>query len=272
LSSNLSEIPAAALPADLRRALDAVAGRLGAFAGRATWFPVLPSTNDLASRLADGGAPEGTVVVADRQTAGRGRQGRAWCSPPGAGLYVSVLLRPPARATGLLTLAAGVALADGIQAATGFPPVLKWPNDILAHGRKVGGILAEAGTAVRAVQHVVLGFGINISVAALPPEVARIATALETELGRPVDGAAVLAECLAALWREYEQLVAGAERATLDRWRERARPMLGRAVEWDRDGRVLCGVAEDVDASGALVIRSGGGTERLIAGEVRWVR
>src|SRR5207253_921772 len=119
------------------------------------------------------GAPDGTAVVASSQTAGRGRFGRQWYSPPGAGLYVSIVCRNAAAAP-LLTLAGGVAVADGIRAATGLPVCIKWPNDVVvesgspARRRKLAGILAEASSGADGVQHVILGFGINLRSAAYP--------------------------------------------------------------------------------------------------------
>ncbi len=235
------------------------------------WYAEVTSTNDLAAWHAGHGAREGSIVIAGAQTAGRGRQGRSWCSPAGAGLYVSVVLRPHARAVPLLTLAAGVALADGIGQTTRLAPALKWPNDVYLDARKVAGILAEAGESGGGVGHVVLGFGINLRPAAYPPEIAARATSLEEEVGREVDRGVVLVECLAALATRYDDLLHGRSNAVLDAWRAYARPLLGRHVEWDgRDG-VLRGIAEDVDGSGALVVRSGTGTARLMSGEVRWI-
>ena len=236
----------------------------------------LPSTNDRAAAEAARGAPEGLVVVAEAQAAGRGRHGRTWSSPAGAGLYVSVLLRPDARVLPLVTIAAGVALADGIRAATGLETMLKWPNDVQAGraggggaGRKLAGILAESGASDRGT-HVVLGFGINVVPAPHPPDVAARATSLEAELGRPVDRARLLAECLAALAARYDDLKEGRAAGVLAAWRAYARPLLGRAVEWNDGGRVRRGTAEDVDARGALVVRTGEGAARVISGDVRW--
>jgi BirA family transcriptional regulator, biotin operon repressor / biotin---[acetyl-CoA-carboxylase] ligase len=258
------------LPDDLADALARAASRLAPFGRRVLWFPTIGSTNDVAASLADAGEPEGTVVVADAQTAGRGRHGRVWISPPAAGLYTSVILRPPAEALDLVTLTAGVALADGLRAATGIDTSVKWPNDIYVHGRKVAGILAEGGASAVGASHVVLGFGINLLPAALPPAVASRATALETELGREVDRGLVFAECLAAVAHRYGQLRRGERAAILADWRTRARSTFGRGVEWDGpDGRCR-GVAEDVDGGGALLVRTASGRERLLAGEVRW--
>lgn len=259
------------LPDDLAASLAAAAPRLGAFARQVHWYPSVTSTNDVAARLAEDGAAEGVVIVADGQTAGRGRQGRAWVSPPGAGLYVSIILRPPAGSSSLVTLAAGVALAEGVEAATGLRPDLKWPNDLYAGGRKLAGILAEAGTAAGSVPHVVVGFGINVLPAAFPPEIAGRASSLEGELGRAVDRGLVLASCLAALAARYADLIGGRAGGVLDAWRSRAAPMLGRQVEWENDGARTRGVAEGVDDSGALLVRSGAKVIRVMSGEVRWL-
>ena len=258
------------LPDDLADALARVASRIAPLGRRVLWFPTVGSTNDVAATLAEEGEPEGTVVVADAQTAGRGRQGRVWVSPPAAGLYSSVILRPPAEALDLVTLTAGVALADGLRAATGIDTSVKWPNDIYVHGRKVAGILAEGGAQAAGPTHVVLGFGINLLPAALPPAIADRATSLERELGRAVDRGLVLAECLAAIAWRYGQLRRGERTAILDDWRTRARSTFGRGVEWDGPGGVRRGVAEDIDGRGALLVRTGSGRERLLAGEVRW--
>ena len=182
------------------------------------------------------------------------------------------VLRPAAHAVGLLTIAAGVALADGIQAATGLQPQLKWPNDVYVGGRKLAGILAEAGTSSAGVQHVVLGFGINVMPAAYPPDVAARATSLESELGRPIDRGLLLAECLAALAPALPRSpVAARARAVIDAWRGRAvvdvRPPRGMG----RAGVTRHGVAEDIDETGALLVRDGAARARVISGEVRWL-
>ena len=222
--------------------------------------------------MAERGAPEGCVVVANAQSAGRGRHGRSWASPPGAGLYVSAVLRPPDRALPLLTIAAGVAVAEGIQAATGLAVDVKWPNDVYAHGRKVAGILAEASSSnAGAIQHVVVGAGINVMPAAYPPEIVHRATSLETELGRAVDRGLVLAEYLCALAARYADLQDGRGDAVARVWRARAASMLGRRVQWETADATCEGVALDIDDTGALVVRTAAGPIRVTAGEVRWV-
>jgi BirA family transcriptional regulator, biotin operon repressor / biotin---[acetyl-CoA-carboxylase] ligase len=265
-------------PQAIEAALARAGGRLGSFGCQVQWHAELPSTNDRAAAAAENGAPEGSLVLADTQTAGRGRRGRSWCSPPGAGLYASVVLRPEPRVISLVTIAAGVALADGIRAATGLETMLKWPNDVQAAspgagraGRKLAGILAESGAAPGGAPHVVLGFGINVVPAAYPPDVAARATSLEAELGRPVDRDALLVECLAALASRYDEVHRTGAGGVLAAWRGYARPLLGRAVEWDDRGRVRRGTADDIDASGALIVRTGEGIARVISGEVRWM-
>ena len=223
--------------------------------------------------MAERGTPEGRVVVANAQSAGRGRHGRSWASPQGAGLYVSTVLRPPSHALPLLTIAAGIAVAEAIQAATGLVTDVKWPNDVYAHGRKVAGILAEASSSsdAAAIQHVVVGAGINVMPAAYPPEIAGRATSLEVELGRDVDRGLLLAEYLCALAARYQDLLGRRSDAVVRAWRARAASMLGRRVEWEGGGATREGVALDIDDTGALLVRTSAGAVRLAAGEVRWV-
>jgi BirA family biotin operon repressor/biotin-[acetyl-CoA-carboxylase] ligase len=234
------------------------------------WYAEVPSTNDVAARLAASGEPEGTVVAADAQSAGRGRLGRAWASPPGAGLYTSLILRPARSAMSLVTLAAGVAIAEGIEAACGLHAGLKWPNDVCVGRKKLAGILAEAGSSGPAGQYIVLGFGINLAPAAYPADVARRATSIGAELGREPDRGLVLAECLAAMATRYRDLQAGRSDAIVAAWRGRAAATFAQQVEWDTPDGLRSGVAEGVDETGALLVRREGGVERVISGEVRW--
>jgi BirA family biotin operon repressor/biotin-[acetyl-CoA-carboxylase] ligase len=267
------------LPPELAAPLARAAGRLGPCAAGLRWYPEVGSTNDVALALAEHGADEGTVVVADAQTRGRGRLGRVWVSPPGAGVYASVILRPSDRATSLITLGTGVGLAEGVQAATGLVVHLKWPNDLFVSvdagargaGRKVAGILTERGSEPERSNWVVVGFGINVLPAAYPAEIAARATSLETELGRSVDRGLVLVECLAAVWARYRALEAGHAGDVLAAWRARAAASFGRPVEWEADGRLHRGVARDIESSGALVVGTDAGVRRIISGEVRWI-
>lgn len=280
------------LPASWRDELDRVAAALSGFAADIRYFERVGSTNDIAADLAAGGAGEGTTVVAAMQTAGRGRQGRAWHSPPGAGLYFSIVFRPLGFEP-LLTLMAGEATSRGIERATGFRPSLKWPNDLIveppgdddaglkpcatgspspqARWRKLGGILAEGAVTGTNLQHVVVGIGINVGAAAYPAELAGRVTSLEAELGRPVDVARVFAQSLAAIAEGRRDLVSGRAHIVLDRWRERAPSSRGRLVECSTAAGTTRGVTRGIDASGALIVGVGDRVERVIAGEVTWL-
>jgi BirA family biotin operon repressor/biotin-[acetyl-CoA-carboxylase] ligase len=254
------------LPEEFAASMRLAKERLGIFGHRVLWYSEVGSTNDIAGTFAEKGADEGLVVLADRQTAGRGRLGRSWASPSGAGIYVSVVLRPTPAVVRLVTIAAGVAVTEGIASATGLSTHVKWPNDVHVSGRKLAGILAEG-----AVNHVVVGIGINVQPAAYPPDVASRATSIEAELSRPVDRAPVLAECLAALASRYRELHENRPAGIVEAWRMRAAPMLGRRVEWESAGERHTGLAENIDDDGALIVKVGDGTLRIRSGEVRWL-
>ena len=265
------------VPPDLKEVWERAGPRLGPFAEGLHCVSTVTSTNDLALRLADAGAKEGTTLLAETQTAGRGRRGRDWFSPPGSGIYVSVILRPvidelqrPSTwLTSRITLASGVALAEGVRVSTGLPAELKWPNDLVCERRKLAGILAEMATT-GSDGAVVLGIGINVRAAAYPPELAATATSLEAELGRPIDRALVLVETLVALASRYGDLRAGRFDAILTAWRGLARSLPGSPVEWDGPAGVVHGHAIDIDSDGTLLARTERGIVRLVAGEVRW--
>jgi BirA family biotin operon repressor/biotin-[acetyl-CoA-carboxylase] ligase len=263
-------------PREIAEALLIAGDRLGPMEGRLVWHDEADSTNTIALGLAEHGADEGTLVAADRQTAGRGRRGRTWASPAGAGIYASVVLRPSLRAAPFLTIAAGVAIAEGIAAASGLQCDLKWPNDVHVGDRKLAGILAE-GTAGR----VVVGFGINVRPASMPPDVAARATAIGSELGRDVDRGLVLVECLAALWQRYQHVEARRERDVLDAWRARAGRTMGRPIQWHppslpegqlRRGKLAeRGTMVGIDEEGALLMDTGERVVRIVSGEVEWL-
>jgi BirA family biotin operon repressor/biotin-[acetyl-CoA-carboxylase] ligase len=277
---------------DLRGALAAAGRRLHPLANPLVGYDALGSTNDEAVRLAGLGAAEGTTVIADTQTAGRGRAGRSWFSPPGAGLYVSVILRPLAPASPgsppalagwsrLITLAAGVAAADGIRTATGLPATIKWPNDIVVsdgdgpltvdrRSRKVAGILTEASTAGDGTPHVIVGIGINVTTAAYPRDIAARATSLEAEAGRTIDRAGVLVEVLAALASRYADLRAGRGAAVLTRWCELSPSAKGARVRFLRGGHRIEGTTAGLNDDGALAVRTDGGIDAVMSGELTW--
>lgn len=231
------------------------------------------STNEHALALAAAGAPDGSVVVADEQTAGRGRRGRQWHSPEG-GLYLSYVVRDLAAIArpSLLTLAAGVAAARAIRSVTGFDVRLKWPNDVLAPGAplKIAGILAEGSSVGHALEFVVIGIGVNVSLASVPSELRTIATSLERELGRAVDRAALLDALIEAMDGEIAKLRRGREDALLAEWRSLAPEAEGARVAWRASEGSREGVTAGVDGDGALLVRTPDGIARLVAGEVNW--
>ncbi|HEV8209288.1 MAG TPA: biotin--[acetyl-CoA-carboxylase] ligase [Vicinamibacterales bacterium] len=291
------------LPTELAAAIDRARPRLGRLASTLVFFDTIGSTNDEAARqstvasrqfsvgsrqLSEAPAqpwalspqpfssPEGLVVVADEQTSGRGRRGHTWFSPPGSGLYVSVVLAPataidPARAFSLLTLTAGVALAEGIEQAAGLRVDLKWPNDLLVSRRKIGGILAESSSGGDRIDSVVVGYGINVRSTSFPPALRSQATSLETELGRAVDRHHVLAETLAALARRYEDLLAGRFDAILDAWRRLAPRASGARVAWTTNEGTASGTTAGIDDRGALLVQIDDRVERIVSGEVLWL-
>ncbi len=204
------------------------------------WSPEIDSTNRMAAELARDGAPDGLVIGADHQTAGRGRRGRTWESRPGASLLVSVVLRP---VPPLVTLAAGLAAADACEAVAGVPVRLKWPNDVLSADGKVGGVLSElVGDAA------VVGLGLNLGWA--PPGAAC--------LGPDVDRSALLAAWLTGLDGPGD---------VLRRYRARC-STLGRRVRVDLPGETIEGVAEDIDDEGRLVVDD----QAIAAGDVVHLR
>ena len=264
------------IPEDIASALRASVPDRGVFGARLFYAAEVTSTNDLATAAAERGDPEGTTFVAGAQTAGRGRLGRTWFSPPDAGLYISTIVRRRSVAP-WLTLAGGVAVAEGIRAATGLPLQIKWPNDIVAVGgagfrarRKLAGILAEASSGPDGVTYIVLGIGINLRASAFPLELADRATSIETELGREVDSGLVLAEVLASLYRTLAAIDTSGSASLRAQWTALAPSATGAAIEFDGPDGPEKGVTAGLADDGALLARTPGGLARIIAGEVRW--
>lgn len=228
------------------------------------WPARATSTNDRAKDLAREGAPEWAVVLADEQTGGRGREGRSWSSPAG-GLYLSVLLRPRQPAVGLIPLAAGLAVADAL-AENGAHALLKWPNDVVAEGRKLAGILSEASTGASGLEWVVVGIGVNVA-AGLPEDLRATAVSLAELLpGPPPTTAGLAAAVMASLRVWYDALAA--PQAVVEAWRRRALPWWGERVEVRTGAGVVRGRLLEVDGDGALVLAAAEGRRRLLSGEV----
>ena len=238
------------------------------------WFAEVGSTNDVAKQLAEEGAAHGEVVVAERQTAGRGRRGRPWTSPPGRNVAMSIVLRPdlpPSRAPEL-TLLASVAVCQAIRQA-GVAAGIKWPNDILARGRKLAGILTEMAAEPDQLQWVVLGIGVNVNARPedFPEEIRDTATSLAIERSEPVPRALFAAATLSAIEEWLDRHAADGFGPVRAAWRGMS-DTLGRAVSArGGDGEVV-GTAEDIDDSGALLIRTEQGIRRVVAGDVQLLR
>ncbi|HQR38502.1 MAG TPA: biotin--[acetyl-CoA-carboxylase] ligase [Blastocatellia bacterium] len=244
-----------------------LAGRL---AGEARIYAQLDSTNSLLKELADDGAAEGLVIVADEQTSGRGRHGRAWRSPAGAGLYASVLLRPVISVSdvALLSLAAGLAVADTLTGLAVMPVELKWPNDVLVAGRKICGILAEASFRDNRADWVVLGIGINLHVEAVPLEMSDRATSLDQE-GVPIEARELLLPLLAGLGRWYGRLETAGADAIVSEWSALSPMSTGRVVRIDDGREVFEATTDGITPAGTLRVRlADGHTTTLSAGDV----
>jgi BirA family transcriptional regulator, biotin operon repressor / biotin---[acetyl-CoA-carboxylase] ligase len=239
----------------------------------------VPTTMARAAELAAAGAPEGATVVAEEQTEGRGRLGRAWVAPPGSSLLLSVVLRPPLarEAVWLTVAAAGVALAAAVDtvAPGDVPARLKWPNDLELGGRKAAGLLAEAHLDGERLAFVLLGMGVNVGQGAgdFPPEVADRATSVVLAAGVPVDRAVLLAAWAGRFLDGYRGLAAGEPGPVLAAYRERL-VTVGRRVRAERLGAdPVVGTAVDLTASGGLVIQTDPGARvEVLAGDVHHLR
>jgi BirA family transcriptional regulator, biotin operon repressor / biotin---[acetyl-CoA-carboxylase] ligase len=221
------------------------------------WDDVTASTNATALTMAVEGTPGWTLVAAGHQTAGRGRHGREWRDRPGSALLFSIVLRPvwePA-AVGLVSLAAGAAMAEAASEASGSEVRCKWPNDLLAGASKVGGILGESQVSTDRIAHVVVGVGVNLEAPEGIPAAAGIGPVPEEAL-------------LSAFLLRFRSLVEGPRGAIVDRWRA-ASATLGQHVEATTiDGGTDRGVAVDVDGTGALLLRTDAGQVRVAFGDI----
>lgn len=234
-------------------------------------LPEVDSTNEEAKRQAQQGAPDGSVFIAEHQTGGKGRLGRNWSSPPGGGIWFSVLLRPGLMPSEIssITLLAGIAVCRGIRAVTGCEATIKWPNDVVIGSRKVCGILTELTAEIDRIEYVVLGIGINANMESFPEELSEKATSLRMEAGKDFPRAAVLRAVLEALEPLLERAKAG-ERlpAILEEYKSLC-VSLNRRVGFFFDGRQQTGTAVDVSPTGELIVeRDGGGRLAVNAGEV----
>ena len=235
-------------------------------------FESLPSTNTELARLASDGAEEGLSIVANEQTAGRGRLQRAWSSPKGAGLYFSILLRPtiPQNYWPLITLMAALAVGDALREACGITTDIKWPNDLLSGERKICGILAEA-IDTPAGRAVIVGIGINLTQNAFPAELGAVATSVAEATGRQPERELILTALLRSLSRWYAVLARPEE--IVSAWSERSSYGTGKLVQVSNGNEAWQGTTCGLEPDGALRLRTANGEIKLVrAGDVCSVR
>jgi BirA family transcriptional regulator, biotin operon repressor / biotin---[acetyl-CoA-carboxylase] ligase len=229
------------------------------------------STNDAARRFAEEGASEGTLVLAEEQTQGRGRLGRSWFSERGAGIYASILLRPilKPRDAGVLTLAAAVAASEAVEQACGLNAGIKWPNDLLLSGRKCCGILSEMQAEKDEIRHVIVGIGINVNQSAFPDELGQRATSLRIEGKQTYSRIALLCAVLHRFELLYDDLQRGNRAAVLQRWVERSSFAFGRQVTVDLGNRKIEGQTAGLSDAGNLKVKlADGRVEEVLSGDI----
>lgn len=236
------------------------------------YFKKIDSTNTCAKEAALAGCPEGTLFIAEHQTAGRGRRGRIWLSGPSHGLCFTLVMHPlfPARRLTLLPLLAAVAVSEAVQETTGLRADVKWPNDLLIGGKKICGILTEAGFDLDTIDYAVTGIGLNINTPAdaIPDELKTIATSLAIEAGKTFDRAAIARNVLYTFEQRYEQACADGFDAMLAAWRERS-CTLGREVTIKQESGHIQGIAEAITPDGALLLRLPDGTlQTVLSGDL----
>ncbi|MBO5868080.1 MAG: biotin--[acetyl-CoA-carboxylase] ligase [Oscillospiraceae bacterium] len=240
---------------------------------RVCWFPEMVSTNTEAKKLAQNGAAEGTVLIADAQTGGRGRMGRSFHSAPGVGVYLSVILRPECTPDKLmhLTCAVAVAMCKALEFATGYRPGIKWINDLIAQGKKLGGILTELSLnpATGLVDFAIVGIGINCNqdISAFPEELQQIATSLKAVLGQEVDRSRLMAAMIEALQEMAEGLLT--EKTSIMAEYKRNCVTLRQNVYLIRGNSRFPCRALDLDSEGSLLVEYPDGSQEFVcSGEV----
>jgi BirA family biotin operon repressor/biotin-[acetyl-CoA-carboxylase] ligase len=233
------------------------------------------STNTVALNLAQKGAAHGTVVVAEEQTAGRGRLGRTWYSEKSSGIYVSIILRPPFSPTAapILTLMAGVATQRALSATTGLSVDIRWPNDLLVNGKKVAGLLTEMNAELGRLHAVVLGIGINVNHREMPGELKPVATSLRIESQRSWSRVQIFIALLKELERHYHLLLEKGSPAIAERWAAVSTYAHGKRIRIVTVEAESLATTVGLDPSGALRVRyDDGHEEALVAGEVAEVK
>ena len=232
------------------------------------------STNRVATDLALEGAPEGTIVLAERQSAGRGRLGRVWESPSHKNLYLSVVLKPPIppAATLPITLVAGIACYEALKPELSEALNLKWPNDLWVQGKKIGGILTDMEAEQDQVRFIILGIGVNVNAESgdFSKELQPLATSLRMETGRTSSRSQIAGRVLERLFHHYRRFVKEGFSALKETWETYAR-MKGRAVRVEEGDRTFEGTVNGLNPDGFLLVKTPAGTERVVAGDVFWI-
>jgi BirA family biotin operon repressor/biotin-[acetyl-CoA-carboxylase] ligase len=232
-------------------------------------FETIDSTNDCCRALAGCWAHEGTVVIAEKQTAGRGRLGRVWLANPNQNLTFSLILRPsiPPEKLPLLSLYAAVAIADAVKKAIGADVECKWPNDLLLNGKKFGGVLLEASVQQDAVEHVIVGIGVNVNQEVFPEALGDRATSLSLGAGKEIDRFEVFRLILSSLEAHYTKMMASGVESILPLWLARS-SMVNRTISVSQQGTVYSGVVKGLSRDGGLVVQRDGAEQTLFAGDI----
>ncbi|MEW6213975.1 MAG: biotin--[acetyl-CoA-carboxylase] ligase [Nitrospirota bacterium] len=240
------------------------------------FYEVVSSTNTIAAELAQKGATEGAVVLADSQIKGRGRHGRLWVSPPGVNIYMSIILRPkiePKDST-LITIMAAVGCATALRRVTGLNVTIKWPNDLMVSDKKIGGILTEMKIDHNRIIFAIIGIGININidVDTFPDDLRGIATSIKNETGISYSRAVIIAETLNEIDHWYRILKGMGRRILLSEW-QKLTSTLGREVRVTVGKETFAGLAESIDDEGMLILRlPTGELERISSGDLTILR
>lgn len=235
-------------------------------------FDVIDSTNTFAKSIASANDAEGTIVIAESQSAGRGRQGRVWYSELGKNLTFSVIVRPriSLKFIGLISLYAGLAVVNTIRKTTPLLPECKWPNDVLVEGKKVCGILSEAVLSQGSVSYVIIGIGLNVNQAEFPPEIRLPVTSLFLSGRRNVDRVEVLCDLLQELETTYALLGEAQHPLLIERWSAQC-TMFGKETTINQDGQLITGIARSIAEDGGLMLETNDGTTKVFAGDVTLV-
>lgn len=243
----------------------------GIFPGGICCFPVVDSTNEAAKRAVASGASDRTLFAADQQTAGRGRRGRSWSSPAGEDIFFSILLRPDIRpeSASMVTILAAIAAAAAAKKHSGQTCMIKWPNDIVMHGRKICGILTEMTVEMDEISSVIVGVGFNVNRLRFPEEIADFASSIRKETGRRVRRAELLSDFAVEFSRRYERFLKEESLAPFVDEYNRCLINAGRQVKILRKGEELIRTAIGINDRGELIVRDEEGTEEtVLSGEV----